>query len=125
MEVGMEQGKLAVLLRRHGTGGAILLVGFAGTLGLMLAAPIYLPAGEASDRRAACDQADLAAVAALKPLMQRADQRATAATASAFRLIADARRSCWHNEPDRALELYSIASQAIAREQAGIASYKD
>ncbi len=121
----MEQGKLAVLLRRHGTGSAILLFGFAGTLGLMLAAPSYLPASEVSDRRAACAQADLAAVAALKPLMQRADQRATVATASAFRLIADARRSCWHNEPDRALKLYRVASQAIARQQAGIGSYND
>jgi len=126
MEVGMEQGKLAVLLRRHGMGFAILAIGFGGALGAILVAPKYLPAREASDRRADCAQADLASIGALNPLMQRADRQATAASASAFRLIADARRSCWHNEPDRALKLYSIASQTIARQQAGIgAAYRD
>ena len=116
----MEQGKLAVLLRRHGMGMAILAAGFGGTLGLQLAAPRFVAVGEASDREAACEGADLAAVAALNPLMQRSDRYATFATSAAFRLIADARRSCWHNEPDRALHLYAMATREIARQQAGI-----
>ena len=121
----MEQGKLAVLLRRHGMGIAILTAGFGGTLGLLLAAPRFVAVDETSERGAACETADLAAVAALNPLMQRSDQRATFATSAAFRLIADARRSCWHNEPDRALQLYARATQAIARQQAGVGAPRE
>ena len=116
----MEQMKPAVPPRRYMIGSTILLVGFAIVFALMLSAPRYTPRNEARAQRADCAQADLAAIAALKPLMQRSDQRATVTASAAFRLIADARRNCWHDDPGRAIELYAMATKAIARQQAGI-----
>lgn len=121
----MEQMKMTRLETRHILGSAILVVGLGATFALMLGAPKYQAPALASVQQGACAEADTAAIAALKPLMQRTDQRATLTSSSAFKIIADARRNCWNNDGDRAAQLYAMATQAIARAESGVAAYED
>lgn len=118
----MRETKAAVLLRRHVAGSLVILAGMGACLALILIAPSMLPRGTVpvADAAPDCSQADTATVAALKPVMDRRDGQSSLVVAANFRLVADARQLCGHGATERALKLYGMAGQSIARYQAGV-----
>lgn len=115
-----------IRLRQHAVGSAMLLLASGVTLGFILAAPSFLPMHDDDAHVIAtdsCRAADQAAVDGLKPLLERADQRATVVASNVLATVATARRYCAHGEGGRAVELYAQAGEVLERFRAERASY--
>lgn len=111
---------------RHILGGALVCVGIVGAMALMPSSPKPFPEAQFAEAQAEeCATADAAAVAELKPVMDRTDGRSSTIFAANFRLIAEARRACARGDTARAIELYGITAQAFRSDPSGSFGYGD